>query len=644
VPNLEQQRKRAKELLRAHRDGDPEAARRIQLHLPRARALTTAAVIALPLQLADAQLVIAREAGFPTWPRLKRHVERSERTDEGEPLLHLAVRAGDLDAVRAAIPRSVRWQTREAMEMAIEADRRDIVQLLLEHAALVDRAGRRYGRWGGGMHAALLLRRGAAMIEVLLGGGASVAARDAEGRTPLAIAVRTGDAASAGLLRLAGASDREVDDVDRALGGAALHEPHRPFTNADHQHVSWAIRRNRIELVPRYLAMGLDPNVADDDGEYPLHLAVAARSPETVDALLDAGARVDARNYRDETPLTCALRGGDETIVARLVRAGARPADDADDLAEVFEEAADAVVHGRLGQLRALLDRHPRLATLRSAREHRATLLHYTGANGVEQERQRTPPNVVEIVELLLARGSDVNAPAFTYGGGPSQTTLYLAFTSSFPDEAGVMPELVRALVRGGARVDDANRGDLQTAQRSALPALVEAGVTIDLWLAATLGRLDDVRRFVAPDGTLRPGAKIGSEATADDRAILDTAIREAARMGHRDVVAYLFDAGAPFDQGDDEGMTPLHCAAWHGHLETTRFLVEHGARLEAKHVYDGTVLGMVMWGIRNQPESGAENAEVIEYLVAAGANLEAAGGRDAVMAAIATARAKRRR
>jgi ankyrin repeat protein len=451
--------------------------------------------------------------------------------------------------------------------------------------------------------------------------------------------VRTGDAASADLLRAAGASDREVDDVDRALGGAALPERHRPFTTADHQHVSWAIRRDRLELVPRYLAMGLDPDVADDDGDYPLHLARAA---ETVDALLAVGARVDVRNYRDETPLVIALRGGDDAIVARLVRAGARrDGDNGEDLAEVFEEAADAVVFGRLGPLRALLDRHPRLATMRSAREHRATLLLYTGANGVEHERQRTPPNVVEIVELLLARGSDVNATAFTYGGGPHQTTVYLAFTSCHPEEAGVMTELIRALVRGGARIDDGARDVLQTAQRSALPALVEAGATVDLWLAATLGRFDDVRRFVAPDGALLPGAKIGSEATVDDRVILDRAIREAARAGHRDIVAYLVDAGAPLDQGDDQAFTPLHCAAWHGHLETTRFLVERGARLEAKHVYGGTVLDLVIWAVHNERWSGPAHADVIEYLVSAGADVGAAGGRDAVTAAIAAARAK---
>ncbi|MDW5377745.1 DUF1835 domain-containing protein [Halomonas sp. HP20-15] len=64
--SLEQQRKRAKELLKAARADDPEALARIVRHIPPREA---------PLQLADAQCVIARECGFPSWPKLKAHIE-----------------------------------------------------------------------------------------------------------------------------------------------------------------------------------------------------------------------------------------------------------------------------------------------------------------------------------------------------------------------------------------------------------------------------------------------------------------------------------------------------------------------------------------------------------------------------------------
>ena len=68
----------------------------------------------------------------------------------------------------------------------------------------------------------------------------------------------------------------------------------------------------------------------------------------------------------------------------------------------IFEAAVDAVVAGDAATLRRLLRDHPRLVTARSTREHRSTLLHYVSANGVEDFRQQTPPNIVEIARILL--------------------------------------------------------------------------------------------------------------------------------------------------------------------------------------------------------------------------------------------------
>jgi ankyrin repeat protein len=62
--SLEQQHKRAKDLVQAARDGDPAA-------LARIRAVRSdAGEASRPLALADAQLALAREAGFASWPKL----------------------------------------------------------------------------------------------------------------------------------------------------------------------------------------------------------------------------------------------------------------------------------------------------------------------------------------------------------------------------------------------------------------------------------------------------------------------------------------------------------------------------------------------------------------------------------------------
>jgi hypothetical protein len=54
---------------------DPEALRRFSATLPRLAGQTAAAVAAATRSLHEAQLVIAREAGFSSWPKLKAHIE-----------------------------------------------------------------------------------------------------------------------------------------------------------------------------------------------------------------------------------------------------------------------------------------------------------------------------------------------------------------------------------------------------------------------------------------------------------------------------------------------------------------------------------------------------------------------------------------
>lgn len=88
--NLEQQRKRAKELLKLYRAGDHQAARRIQEQLP--RRFDRGEADARTLGLAQTQAVIAREAGYSSWPKLRQALE--ERDDRLNALIKAAV-AGD---------------------------------------------------------------------------------------------------------------------------------------------------------------------------------------------------------------------------------------------------------------------------------------------------------------------------------------------------------------------------------------------------------------------------------------------------------------------------------------------------------------------------------------------------------------------
>ena len=77
-PSLENLKKQAKSLHKAHRSGDSEAADRIKTHLPRLADASAEEILQSDFSLQEAQLVVAREYGFPSWPRLVEAVSQAE--------------------------------------------------------------------------------------------------------------------------------------------------------------------------------------------------------------------------------------------------------------------------------------------------------------------------------------------------------------------------------------------------------------------------------------------------------------------------------------------------------------------------------------------------------------------------------------
>lgn len=282
-----------------------------------------------------------------------------------------------------------------------------------------------------------------------------------------------------------------------------------------------------------------------------------------------------------------------------------------------FETAVDAIISGDKKSLQQLLQQYPSLAQMRSLRSHQATLLLYTGANGVEGYRQKTPPNAVEIAELLLKAGAEVDATGSLYTGGA--TTLGLVATSVWPAKAGVQEDLMAVLVKYGANVDGHPEGwnpliaALDNARPEAAKWLAGHGARLTVGSAAGVGQLDEVKKLIDQHDAPVYGKRWRVPATRE--AQLVRALIYAGMYGHTEIAAFLVEKGVDIGAQDDDQYTALHYAAHGGHIETVDWLLQHGAPLEKKNCYGGTVLGQAIWSAANDAGGWGGNKRGFDYL-----------------------------
>src|SRR5579859_1148414 len=89
-PSLEHLKNQAKDLLKAIRAGDEDATRRFKEQLSQSKPAAGQRNLPRRFTLADAQLVIAHEYGFVSWPKLKAYVEfiapAAEESKQKSPL------------------------------------------------------------------------------------------------------------------------------------------------------------------------------------------------------------------------------------------------------------------------------------------------------------------------------------------------------------------------------------------------------------------------------------------------------------------------------------------------------------------------------------------------------------------------------
>ena len=566
-PSLEQLRKQAKDLLRAARAGDPSARSRI------------ASVARDPgdprsLNLANAQLVLAREYGFASWSKLARRIDDDAGARPGRrPMIRpVELRPGETwrlpDGTGA--PADSVWRMFVA---AREGDLAAAKSLVGEHPALA----RVEYNYTPPSHFAV--REGhARLVDFLLERGADPAYRSYPFSEPL----------------LVFAEDRGHAEV-----AAILREQlSRRFTIAAHTGTIIAASKEG-DLARVRAELARDPSLAgagNETGDTALHHAVDQGHMDVVRALLEAGASVDAVRGDGYRPIHCAL------MSHWRVRRHSSRHDEIVDLLLANGAAYNiyiAAARGDMPSVRDALQRDRSLANFVDTHQHRP----------VSAAARRGD---VAMVALLLEHGADPNLPE---EGAPQGHALWSAVDRR--DH-----ELVKLLLRYGAdpncEVESSGTPYGHAQKDPALRELLRAhGGKDSPHEFPELQEAFRRRDFAALERMLRERPELihlaswgdgilAGPAHDADHEVIDMLLRLGARVPpvskwapyyyfkHERTAALLLERGMDANHMNWHRFTLLHHMAAEDELGKARLLLDHGADIDAiDEEYCSTPLGV---------------------------------------------------
>jgi ankyrin repeat protein len=485
-PNLDQLRRQAKELLRAAQAGDTAATARIR-------------AVSDELTLAAAQLALAREYGFASWPRLKDEVDArtlnlSQRAEEfiqasisgnTRRAVHMleetpalagfsfatAVILGDAEHVRAELQQDPTLATRTdprtgwtALHVAcssrwhqIDPARADglasVARLLLEAGAdptgSTPRRPRGRGGWRPLRCVIAVSNTGSSnrqLVELLLERGAvpddhdlylAGFAADRHQLLPLLIATTPNLAAIAEQALAAPVSNSDTESARLLLAAGANPDRYRDDDGRPAS-VLWAALEAGCEgdFFELLLDHAADPNAIGPDGRSPYQHATAAGRTDIADLLRRHGA-ADIATAADR--LLAACRRADRAQADQLL-------EDNPDLLERLTDKERAAIsraaeHGDTAAVALMLDLGFPVET---RGDNGGTPLHAAAYNGSTQTAR-----------LLLDRGADIEARDTTWNDTPLGWAAVGSGERPRTNETANWTETVRTLLEHGASTDE---------------------------------------------------------------------------------------------------------------------------------------------------------------------------------------------
>jgi ankyrin repeat protein len=415
------------------------------------------------------------------------------------------------------------------------------------------------------------------IVDLLISGGANVSTANRYNITPLSLACDRGDAVMIEHLLKAGADPNGTSEQGQAaLMTAAL--------------------SGKVDAIKTLLAHGAKVNVAEPvRGQTALMWASSEGNTAAAEMLIEFGADVKAKSKSGFTPLLFAARNGHTGTVQVLLAHGAAANDTAPDGTSALNVA---VVNACFETAAVLLDHgaDPNAPDARGSALHALTWLRKPGSDGGNGlgTRSYPPPlqignmSALELAKVLLEHGANPNLrirlkerPFGREGTSMNPPLIHLGrhlltFSGATPfylaARNGDAP-FMRLLIEHGADPKITNVLGIT-------PLIVAAG--LDYWEGESAGpftgvtepeRLEAVKLAIELGNDVNAAANFGDfKMDGDPEYMLLYYPLNMSELA----------AKVPGDPRWN-GSTPLHAAVVSGQASIVQYLVDHGAKLDAR-------------------------------------------------------------